>query len=754
VTDEPVAVRVTEMPTVLSVTPVTTERVSDEPITTALETPTTTTLQPVTPVITQRVFNESNTTEANAERIVAHKGSGQDLRFRVRWVGYTSKDDTLEPIENVRNCIAFQEYCQKYPQFSNVELSTAAAVRISSTMNSHAKVAHTSLAATPWSGYGYIGYNLHLQNSNPDAIPFADAIEHSCAAVGSNTTDGQTYRYSSARLGTDGAKWTAASEAEFIRLVETHETMEFISEHEIPAGTKMMYYNPVLTKKLKNGEYVYRVRGTAGGNNSSYEGDTAAYVADMTTFKILCNKTISDEGKRMSTADISDMYLHSQLEEPEYMWIRLCDIPPATIQHFDIKSRTALGATKVAVRIKGGMYGLPQAGLLAQKKLVKVLYDNDYYMCKSTICLFKHRTLATEFVLTVDDFAISHKPSELQHLLDALKSVYPITFETGTHIIDYIGFKAEFNYDIPIRTCKLSMPGYMKAACDRFGIHPTTNTHNPELFIPIVYGSKAPQLAKQDVSPALSPADKTLVQQIVGVVLWYARGVDGTMLKAVNTVGSAQANPTEAVKAAALQILYYGHTYPNASITYRASDMILSIDADASYLGETGARSRAASTFKFVTLKDPDYENGLIECISTIIPTIVTGAAEAEYAGLFIAGQTGLAYRYTLHDLHCPQPARGTRITCDNLTSGKIAHRKWKQKRSKPMDMRYHWVRDRCDLKDFYIEWRKGELSIADLLTKSHPTTHFLSMRKHYVDFSNPTFRTTYSKRHNRRSAA
>jgi hypothetical protein len=585
-------------------------------------------------------------------------------------------------------------------------------------------------------------------------MSLAEAIEHSCAAVGSNTTDGQTYRYPSARLGPDGDKWTAASETEFIRLVEKHKTMEFISDHEIPANTKMMYYNPVLTKKLKNGEYVYRVRGTAGGNNSSYEGDTAAYVADMTTFKILCNKTISDEGKRMSTADISDMYLHSQLEEPEYMWIRLCDIPPATVQHFNIKNYITSDSTKVAVRIKGGMYGLPQAGLLAQKKLVKVLYDHGYYMCKNTTCLFKHKVLPTEFTLTVDDFAISHLPNDLQHLLDALKSVYPITFETGTSIIDYIGFKAEFNYHIPIRTCKLSMPGYMKAACDRFNIHPTTNTHNPEIYVPVVYGSKAPQMAKQDVSPALSPADKTLVQQIVGVVLWYARGVDGTMLKAVNSVGSAQANPTEAVKAAAIQLLHYGHTYPNASITYRASDMILSIDADASYLGETGARSRAASTFKFVTRDNPDYENGLIECISTIIPTIVTGAAEAEYAGLFIAGQTGLAYRYTLQDLNCPQPSTGTRITCDNLTSGKIAHRKWKQKRSKPMDMRYHWVRDRCDLKDFYIEWRKGEYSIADLLTKSHPTTHFLSMRRHYVDFSPPSFPTTYSRRRDRRSAA
>ena len=259
-------------------------------------------------------------------------------------------------------------------------------------------------------------------------------------------------------------------------------------------------------------------------------------------------------------------------------------------------------------------------------------------------------------------------------------------------------------------------------------------------------------MAKQDVSPGLDAAGKTLIQQIVGVILWYARGVDGTMLKAVNSVGSAQAHPTEAVRDAATQILHYGHTYPNATITYYASDMILSIDADASYLGETGARSRAACTFKFVTKDNPDYENGLIECVSTIIPTIVTSAAEAEYDGLFIAGQTGLAYRHTLLDLDCPQLPGGTRITCDNLTSGKICHRQWKQKRSKPMDMRYHWIRDRCDLKDFYIEWRQGKDSIADLLTKAHPTPHFLSMRKHYVDYSPPTFPTTSSRRRDRRA--
>ena len=107
-------------------------------------------------------------------------------------------------------------------------------------------------------------------------------------------------------------------------------------------------------------------------------------------------------------------------------------------------------------------------------------------MCKNTTCLFKHKTLETEFTLTVDDFEISHMPGDLQHLLDALRTAYPITYVTNTPTVDYIGFKVAFYYDLPIPKCVMSMPGYIPAACDRFGIHPTTNTHNPERFTPIV----------------------------------------------------------------------------------------------------------------------------------------------------------------------------------------------------------------------------------------------------------------------------
>jgi hypothetical protein len=145
--------------------------------------------------------------------------------------------------------------------------------------------------------------------------------------------------------------------------------------------------------------------------------------------------------------------------------------------------------------------------------------------------------------------------------------------------------------------------------------------------------------------------------------------------------------------------------------------------------------------------KDPNFEfiNGPIDCISSIIPTVVSSASEAEYATCFIAGKQGLCYRYTLDDIDCIQPT--TQIITDNKTAKGIATKTCKQKRSKAIDMRYHWIRDRVALKDFDIVWRPGKDSIADYLTKPHPVLHSLNMRKYFVKHAMPTFPTTQARR-------
>ena len=60
--------------------------------------------------------------------------------------------------------------------------------------------------------------------------------------------------------------------------------------------------------------------------------------------------------------------------------------------------------------------------------------------------------------------------------------------------------------------------------------------------------------------------------------------------------------------------------------------------------------------------------NGAIEAISTIMPTVVSSAAEAELAGLFLNGQCALSTRTTLASLGYPQSS--TPLITDNTTAG------------------------------------------------------------------------------------
>ena len=89
-----------------------------------------------------------------------------------------------------------------------------------------------------------------------------------------------------------------------------------------------------------------------------------------------------------------------------------------------------------------------------------------------------------------------------------------------------------------------------------------------------------------DTSPPLSSTAQKLVQQIIGVFLYYGRAVDNTILKALNSIATSQVQGTEATMAACTRLLNYAATHPDAVIRFHASDMILHVEADAAYLNE------------------------------------------------------------------------------------------------------------------------------------------------------------------------
>jgi hypothetical protein len=183
-------------------------------------------------------------------------------------------------------------------------------------------------------------------------------------------------------------------------------------------------------------------------------------------------------------------------------------------------------------------------------------------------------------------------------------------------------------------------------------------------------------------------------------------------------------------------------THPVATIRYIASDMVLWVESDASYLTAPKARSRAAGYHCLSSRpknpnKAPDPtdppppSNGAISILCRIMREVLSSAAEAELASLFHNGKEACPIRIILEELGHPQPP--TPLQTDNSTASGISNDTVKQKWSKAIDMRFYWIRDRVRQKQFYIYWKKGILNKADYFTKHHPPSHHQAIRSSYL---------------------
>jgi hypothetical protein len=164
-------------------------------------------------------------------------------------------------------------------------------------------------------------------------------------------------------------------------------------------------------------------------------------------------------------------------------------------------------------------------------------------------------------------------------------------------------------------------------------------------------------------------------------------------------------------------MLDYLATHPDATIPYHASDMVLHIHSDASYLSVFNARSRLGGLF-FLGNKSPkqDTLNGSILNVAAVIKNVVASAAESEVGACFHNAQSGAPLRVTLTEMGHTQPP--TPLQTDNSTAYGIANETIKQKRSKAMDMRYHWLTDRVRQKQFDVYWRPGREN-SQIITQS-----------------------------------
>jgi hypothetical protein len=419
-----------------------------------------------------------------------------------------------------------------------------------------------------------------------------------------------------------------------------------------------------------------------GGDILNYSGDVATSTTDITTFKILINSTLSTEdAANMLMVDIKNYYLGTPLPRFEYMKMLLSRFPAEIVQKYNLNALAVDGW--VYIEIRKGMYGLKQAGLIANQLLQTRLAPFGYYPARHTPGLWLHKTRPISFTLVVDDFAVKYVGKQHpEHLRNALLRTYELTTDWTATV--YSGMTLKWDYDK--RTCDISMPGYVANVLSKFQHDaPKHPQHTPSQYVTPVYGAKT-QYATKDETPPLTAQKCLTIQKVTGSVLYYARAVDPTVLMPLNDIATEQTKATEKTQAATNQLLDYLATHPDATIRYHASDMTLHIHSDASYLSVSNAQSRLGGLF-FLGNKIPEQDklNGILN-VASVIKNVVASAPESEVGACFHNAQNGAPLRATITELGHTQPP--TPLRTDNSTAFGILNETIKQKISKAMYMR------------------------------------------------------------------
>jgi hypothetical protein len=308
-----------------------------------------------------------------------------------------------------------------------------------------------------------------------------------------------------------------------IRDIPGTDTCFFTTLKKIPHDSKITYGRIVCDYKPHKKEKE-RVRLTIRGDRLDYSGDVATSMADITTFKILVNSTLSTKDATMMMMDIKNYYLGTPLPRFEYMKMLLSRFPEEIIQKYNLKDLAVDGW--VYIEIRKCMYGLKQAGLLANQLLQTRLAPFGYYPARHTQGLWLHKARPISFTLVVDDFAVKYVGKQhAEHLHNALLRTYELT--TDWIAMVYSDMTLKWDYDT--RTCDISMPGYVSNVLSKFQHDsPKHPQHTPSRYVTPVYGAKT-QYAMKDETPPLTAQQCLTTQKVTGSVLYYAREVDPTV---------------------------------------------------------------------------------------------------------------------------------------------------------------------------------------------------------------------------------
>ena len=143
-------------------------------------------------------------------------------------------------------------------------------------------------------------------------------------------------------------------------------TIFFIPKDKVPAGRTVTYGRIVAEIRPQKAE-THRIRLNVRGNLIHFPSDVTTPTEYLITEKLIFNSVLSTKNAKLICADIANFYPNNPMKIYEYMKLPLEIVPEEIIQKYNLRNLEHKGF--VYMEIQKGMYGLPQAGKIANDNL-------------------------------------------------------------------------------------------------------------------------------------------------------------------------------------------------------------------------------------------------------------------------------------------------------------------------------------------------------------------------------------------------
>ena len=259
----------------------------------------------------------------------------------------------------------------------------------------------------------------------------------------------------------------------------------------------------------------------------------------------------------------------------------------------------------------------------------------------------------------------------------------------------------------------MGQQAYTKAVLKKFGMSACCKS----VRTPMAQGTKLVKATGQS-----ELVDAVLYQSAVGSLLYLSGWTRPDIAFSVSSVARFCSAPTKDHWAAVKRIFRYLSGTSSYGIVYARNEGAMIGYSDADWAGDEDSRKSTSGYLFMMAGAATSWKSRKQTCVAL-------STAEAEYVALAGAVQEATWMRQLLKDLHHKQ-TKPTVLCEDNQSAIAIAQNPQSHSKTKHIDIRYHFVREKIADKTVELQYCPTSEMLADILTKGLTFEKFSRLRE------------------------